>query len=121
MKKKEIIFIAVILLIAAGLWGGMKLLRPESYKSVTIYVRGQEFGTYSLEDDQVIEINGTNKAEIKNGQISMIDALCPDQLCIYQGPFGKKGGMIICLPNEIIIEGENIASESGSGMDAVVK
>lgn len=110
MKKKEIIFIAAILILAGGIWLFMRLTKPESYKSVTINVRGQVFGTYSLDEDQVIEINDTNVAEIKDGQIYMKEAHCPDQLCIYQGAFSKYGGIIVCLPNEVIIEGENIAS-----------
>lgn len=122
MKKKEIIFIGSILLVAAALFFGMQIMKPESYKSVTISVRGQEFGTYSLDEEQVIEINDTNVAEIKNGQISMIDAKCPDHLCIYQGAFGKRGGIIVCLPNEVIIQGENIASKEDAPLfDSVVK
>lgn len=119
MKKKEIIFIAVILLLAGGLWLGMQLKKPENVKSVTIRVMGEEFGTYSLQENQVIEIGGTNIAEIKDGQICMIAADCPDKLCIYQGPFGEHGGMIVCLPNEVLILGEDVTA--GSGMDAVVK
>lgn len=119
MKKKEIIFVIIILAIAAAIWGYQYFTRPESYKSVTITVRGKEYGTYSLDEDQVIKINNTNVAEIKNGQIAMTEAKCPDQLCIHQGPFGKRGGLIVCLPNEVIIEGENIAKDGGPVTDAV--
>ncbi|MBQ0000960.1 MAG: NusG domain II-containing protein [Clostridiales bacterium] len=122
MKKKEVLFICIILLIAGVWWGVQQMQKPESYKSVTIIVKGEVFGTYSLEEDQGIEINDTNIAEIKDGQISMISANCPDHLCIYQGAFGERGGMIVCLPNEVIIRGEDMTAEPGDdGIDAVVR
>lgn len=118
MKKNEIIFIGVILIIAAGLWGVLKLRQPDAYKSIHITVGGEEFGSYSLDEDQIIKIGNTNVAEIKNHQIQMIEAKCPDQLCIYQGPISSRGGMIVCLPNQIFIEGENINDDS-SGVDTI--
>ena len=35
----------------------------------------------------------------------MIEATCPDHLCIHQDAIGEHGGMIICLPNRVFIEG----------------
>lgn len=122
MKKKEKLFIIGILLLAGVGYLIIHYMKPESTQSVVINVSGETFGRYSLDEDQVIEINDTNVAEIKDGQIRMIEAKCPDQLCILQGPFGKSGGFIVCLPNEIIIEGANI--ENGDGklqLDSIAK
>ena len=118
MKKKELFFIAAILVLAAGLWGVLKLSQPERYESIRIIARGEVLGTYSLDEDQVIEINGTNVAEIRDHQILMTQASCPDQICVLQGPINEHGGLIVCLPNEVLIEGENI-SESSLQTDAV--
>lgn len=106
MKKREVIFILGILLLAGILWAAMTLVRRGSHQTIRITVDGEEYGTYSLSQDQVIPINDTNVCEIKDGEVRMTEANCPDQLCIHQRAVGENGGTIICLPNRIVIESE---------------
>lgn len=123
MKKKEVIFIAAIVLLALALWAGMYLIRRGSYGSVRITVDGQEYGTYSLAEDQTIAIGSTNTCEIRDGKVKMIQADCPDQLCIRQHAIGSAGGTIVCLPNKVVIEGQKAAGsteEKDGGFDTVV-
>ena len=124
MKKKELIFIIAILLIAFALWGGMFLMQNGNYASIRITIDGEEYGTYSLAEDQVISIGNTNVCEIKDGSVRMTWANCPDQLCIHQRAVDENGGMIVCLPNRIVIEGEKggevrYDEEKDSVLDAV--
>lgn len=122
MKKKELTFIIGIIVFAMLLWGGMYLFRQGHYGSVTITVDGQEYGTYSLAKDQMISIGDTNVCEIKNGQARMIEADCPDHLCLKQRAIDSTGGTIVCLPNKVVIEGEKGSSsdDSSSEFDTVV-
>ena len=107
MKKKELIFIIGIVIFALILWGGMYFVRRGHYGSVRITVNGEVYGTYSLAKDQVIRINDTNVCEIKDREIHMTDANCPDHLCMKQ--------KAVCLPNKVVIEGEKgEASEDDS-------
>ena len=106
MKKKELTFIIGIVVFALILWGGMYLTRRGHYGTVRITVNGEEYGTYSLARDQVIKINDTNVCEIKNGEVRMMDADCPDHLCMKQKAVDSTGGTIVCLPNKVVIEGE---------------
>ena len=116
MKKKELIFIAGILILAGVLWLGFQI-------AIRITVDGKEFGTYSLSQDQIIHIGDTNVCEIKDGKVTMIEATCPDHYCMKQKAVDEHGGSIICLPNKVVIEGENTAedsdSESSPKIDAV--
>lgn len=115
MKKKELIFIIGIVIFALILWGGMYFVRRGHYGSVRITVNGEVYGTYSLAKDQVIQINDTNVCEIKDGEIHMTDANCPDHLCVKQKAVDSTGGTIVCLPNKVVIEGEKgEASEDDS-------
>ncbi|MDD7218752.1 MAG: NusG domain II-containing protein [Clostridia bacterium] len=111
MKKKEIIFISSILAFALILWIGLSVLHKGEYASIEITVGGEKYGTYSLDHDQTIKINDTNVCEIKDGKAYMIQAECPDHLCMKQKPIDKNGGTIICLPNKVIIEGNASASK----------
>ena len=92
-----------------------------SHNMIRITVDGKEFGTYSLSQDQVIHIGDTNVCEIKDGKVTMIEATCPDHYCMKQKAVDEHGGSIICLPNKVVIEGENTAedSESSPKIDAV--
>ena len=47
----------------------------------------------------------------------MIDANCPDKLCVKQKSISKNNENIICLPNKVIVE---VESEENSEYDAVV-
>ena len=114
MKKKEIVFITSILVFALILWGSMYFVRKGHYGTIRITVNGEEYGTYSLSKDQVIPINDTNVCEIKNGKVTMIEATCPDHYCMKQKAVDEHGGSIICLPNKVVIEGENTTEDSDS-------
>lgn len=114
LKKKEVIFIIGILLLAGILWIGFRISGQRSHNMIRITVDGKEFGTYSLDKDQVIHINDTNVCEIKDGKVTMIEATCPDHYCMKQKPIDEHGGSIICLPNKVVIEGEDTADSSES-------
>ena len=121
MKKKELIFIGGILVLALVLWGGMTFMNRGSHGSVRITVDGEEYGTYSLTKDQIIQINDTNICEIKDGKARMISATCPDHLCMKQKAIDENGGSIVCLPNKVVIEGKKAADsdDSSPSIDAV--
>ena len=120
-KKKEWLFITGILVFSCVLWIGMYIVRKGQYGTIRITVNGEEYGTYSLSKDQVISIGDTNVCEIKDGEVHMIEAECPDHLCMRQ-KIDSTGGTIVCLPNKVVIEGQK-ASDSDDGspeFDAVV-
>ena len=78
MKKKEVIFIAGILVLAGILWLGFQITGKRSHNTIRITVDGKEFGTYSLSQDQVIHIGDTNVCEIKDGKFTSY-VLTPEQ------------------------------------------
>ena len=122
LKKKEMTFIIGIIDFALLLWGGMYLVRRGHYGSIRITINGEEYGIYSLAKDQVISIGDTNVCEIKNGEVKMIEADCPDHLCLKQRAVDSTGGTIVCLPNKIVIEGIKGTSsdEASPEFDTVV-
>ena len=64
-----------------------------------------KYGLRMAAEDQEIEINGgTNILQIKGGKADMIEADCPDQLCIHQGPIHIQGETIVCLSNRVVVE-----------------
>ena len=124
MKKKEFIFIGALLAVSVLLCVYVYVLPHVKYGSIQITVDGELYGTYSLGKDQVIAIGDTNVCEIKNGEVKMTEANCPDHLCMKQPAVGSAGGYIVCLPNKVVIQGEGEGDadqqDSDGGFDAVV-
>lgn len=109
MKKKDILTAVIILIIAAVIWL-ISYLTASDAASLRITVNGDLYGTYTLDKDQEIPINDTNICRIHDGHVTMIEADCPDQICVHTAAISKDGGSIVCLPNRIVLE---IISEDG--------
>ena len=123
MKKKDMILIAAVLAISLISLAAIKMTQKDG-KEVIVTVDGKEVYKTSIKKDQIYQIpekNGTNVMQIKDGKVTMIEATCPDHYCMKQKAVDEHGGSIICLPNKVVIEGENIAedSESSPKIDAV--
>lgn len=103
MKKNDIILIGAVLLIAivAAL---VVSLSGEAGAYVVVRVDGEEVGKYSLSEDGEYSLNGgTNILIIEDGAAYLIEANCPDHLCIKQGKINKNGQTITCLPNKLTV------------------
>lgn len=110
MKKKDIIVIVSILLVALFAFLAVELTK-EAGSEVIVKVDGVEVARYSLLVDNEYELNGgTNILCIKNKEAYLIDAKCPDHLCVKQGKISKNGETITCLPYKLTVTvtgGEN--------------
>lgn len=116
-KKKDFALAAIIVIVALLAFLAHELIGSEGAGKVIIKVNGEIEGTYSLAEDREVEINGgTNLLQIKNGEADMIEADCPDQLCVNQKAISLRNESIICLPNKVVVE---IESSEGGELDAV--
>ena len=113
MKRNDLIFAVAILFIAVLVY---LFIPKESANMAKITVDGKLYSTVSLDVDRKIEINDTNVAVVKDGEIYMESANCPDKLCVNQGRISDSSKKIICLPNKVIIE-----ALKESSLDAVVR
>ena len=103
MKKRDIILIGSVLLIAVALLLVVELNRQEG-AYVLVRVDGQEVGKYQLSESGIYELNGgTNILHIENGEAYLSDANCPDKLCVPQGKISKTTQVITCLPNKLTV------------------
>lgn len=105
MKKNDIILVFAVGIIAVVIFFIYEFVGGKDAGSVTVKVNGQVEGVYRLSEDQRIEINGgTNILLIENGEALMIEANCPDKLCVKQKAISKNSENIICLPNKVVVE-----------------
>ncbi|BFH60035.1 MULTISPECIES: NusG domain II-containing protein [Paenibacillus] len=130
MKRGDLLLISAVLL-AAVLLMVPKWIQgsTESEKNhnnaltAVIKVDGKVYRTVNLtQEEQTIEIkndHGYNLLKVHDYGIEMIDADCPDQICLSFGFKSRKGDSIVCLPHRIIVEIEGEGGE-GEGTDAVI-
>ena len=98
--------LALLLIIIAAAAALYSVFRPrETGDRVTVTVRGEKCGEYSLSEDGIYSLNGgTNILEIKNGRARMTEADCPDRICVKEGWVSRMGECITCLPNKLVVE-----------------
>lgn len=123
MKKKDLILICSVLVLAAAFWlipRAVGIFGNSEAQKLRITVSGKEYGVYALDEDQVIKIGDTNVCEIKDKKVTMISAECPDQLCIHQGPIRLQGETIVCLPNKVVLEVTGMKQTDKEALDEIV-
>ena len=106
MKKGDIALI-IIAVIFLALW----LIPKPSGTTVVISVDGEVFREVPLGEDTEIIVEsefGKNIVTVKNGEVYVTEADCPDKLC-EKDKIKKSGESIVCLPNRlsVTVEGEN--------------
>ena len=117
LKKKDWILILIIFVVADIAYVSHELLKDTAKAVAVVKIDGKIAGTYDLDEDKRIKINnGTNIFEIKNGKVKMVEADCPDQLCVHQRAINASGENIICLPNRVVVQ---IETKADSEIDAV--
>ena len=103
MKKRDVILIAAVLIIAAVLFLVVELTKKDG-AGVIVKVDGKQVAEYSLSENATYELNGgTNILVIENGKAFLKDANCPDKLCVHQGKISRTGEVITCLPNKLTV------------------
>ena len=121
ITRKEIILFGAVLVLCLALI----LIRRQRGSgnpagAVRISAGDVLIGEYPLDEDRTIPIGDTNVCRIENGQAFMLEASCPDGLCMRDfPPIGPAGGMIVCLPNKVVMEGVPGTDPSPAAIDAV--
>lgn len=121
INRKDILLAVVICLIAGIIYLVMTLTAGEEGSRVEITIDGEIYGTYSLKEDQTIEISeeaGTNVVVIRDGKVWMEEADCPDGYCKDQGKISKVNQTIVCLPHKLVV-GINSTSEEKADEETV--
>ena len=105
--KAERIFYMVLVLVTMAfmLW---YFLKPSQGNMVEVRVSGKIVGTYWLNENKKVTIEGKAKDKnilvIRNGKAMMEEADCPDELCVKKGEIYRVSESIICLPHEVVVE-----------------
>ena len=100
------IFILILLTVSIVIVLIMNFNKKTGY-NVKISADGKTVKTLSLDkdDEYVFESDkGYNIVEIKDGEVSVKEADCPDKICVNHKKISNVGESIICLPHKLVIE-----------------
>ena len=105
-------------LLAALLLGGLWLLLRRAGGVVIVEQNGRETARYALSEDRTVRIEGAagyNLLVIENGEAWIMEADCPNRLCVQTGRIRYGGQSIVCLPHRLAVR----IAGGASGLDAV--
>ncbi|MGI6191940.1 MAG: NusG domain II-containing protein [Christensenellales bacterium] len=119
MKKRDILLIAGILVVAAALFFGVKYFVIDAEKAVTGYVsitvNGREWIRLPLDQPTSYTVHQSNGNENtitidEGGDVYVSHSNCDNQDCVEQGHITPENvgtrvlmNQIICLPNGVVV------------------
>ena len=110
MKKNDLLFIGTLLLLC-GIGAVFFFTRTDDAVRHAVITQDQVqlydiplTGHTGTEEIVIRDEHGTNTIRIEGETIAVIDADCPDRVCVHTGSASKKGDVIACLPHKLLIE-----------------
>ncbi len=109
----SIIFFALLLFALMPHWmlaGG---------KGLEIRAGDKIVGRYSLSNHRLVKVQGRlgmTSVLIDNGRARIQSSPCPHKICCRMGDIGSEGGLLVCVPNEVLV---TISGEPVEDLDAV--
>lgn len=119
-SEKLLIAVIVFFSIAAILWDWSGDSNNSKHGvMVAVHQKGKLLERVGLEKDTIIVLpNGQMKIEVKDSRVRAAWSDCPNQLCVNRGWIKTAGEIIVCVPNEVLIE---IEATDFPALDAVVR
>jgi hypothetical protein len=105
--KFWIILIGAVLALSltAAAW---QFSRSSDGRYAEVLQNGVLIRTVELSKDQEFTVTASggayNKIRVKDGKIAVVEASCPDKICIHQGAVSSSAKTIVCLPNKLVIK-----------------
>ncbi|MDO3411427.1 NusG domain II-containing protein [Saccharibacillus sp. CPCC 101409] len=113
MKKGDLILIGIVVIVALAFivprWFSDNSSEKNHNENRIVYIEvdGKPYKELPLtEEEQLFTITtdkGFNQIKIHNNGVEMIDADCPDKLCLGFGFVTRPGQQIVCLPHRVSV------------------
>ncbi len=118
--KNDIVLILALLLLALLAWGALRLTKKPGGEAV-VTVDGVLVATLPLSIEARLPVGAErgflNVVEVADGRVRVVDADCPDRLCVRQGWIRYDGESIVCLPHKLVVS----IRGGGQDLDAVAR
>ena len=116
--KNDVILIAALLMLGGAL-ALFLLFTRQTGGRVLVQVDGETVMELPLSEDTrtVLGEDGrSNTLVVENGAARVVEADCPDQVCVRHGAVRYAGESIVCLPHRLIV---TIEGGAENGVDGI--
>ena len=124
MMKRLDVLIIIGVLVLAGIFFLVQYINNQSPEAkeliVEVYYDGQLVESVGITERKEIHVDtdiGHNTILVDHGTVSMIEADCPDKICMY-GSIDQTTESIVCLPNRVHVE---IKGQEEGDIDAITR
>ncbi len=128
LKIPDYILIVTLLIFAVTFnFFYVKVNTSKSADFLVASVDGEEIDRYPLSVDGEFTLetgkdhSHINVFKIQDGEVSMIDANCPDKYCVQTKPIEYNTQTIVCLPNKVVLEIYSDSEEKEPEIDSFVQ
>ena len=100
------LILAAALLLLGGAMALFLWLTRQAGGTVSVQVDGKVVMELPLGEDRSLvlgEGEHTNTLVIRDGTAQVVEASCPDKICVGQGAIQYTGESIVCLPHKLVI------------------
>ncbi len=114
----RLLFILLISVSIAGIFISRDALSQGS--NVIIEIDGKPAYTLPLYENRLVPVDGPygiTLIEIQGGKVRVKQAHCRNQICVREGWISK--GVIVCLPNKLVIIVGGSKKDKQQGIDAI--
>ena len=123
MKKLDKVIIISVVILSLLIFASYKILNNKKYDKTYagIYVENSLIKKVELipnhnEQFTINTKNGKNIVSVEGTKIRILDADCPDKICVKDGYISKPGQMLVCLPHKFMIEVKGETKEDIDGL-----
>lgn len=120
IKKWDIVLVIVLMvlsLLPEGIlmWSGADVQRGGTV--AVVQVQGRVYREIPLSEHQGTDTftirtdEGYNTVVVTEQAIGIVEADCPDKICIHEGFISNPGETTVCLPHKVMIEIRSTAAE----------
>jgi len=114
MKKKDILVMVAIVVVAALLYGGFHLFLnkgDDTRQMGYVYHQNKIILAFDINRDKIYDFDGSYghmQLEVEGGKWRITNEQCPNHICSSMGWVGAKDLIpIVCVPNEVYVSYES--------------
>lgn len=119
MTRGDRLVVVVVALAAVLAWPAT-LMATAGRADVALVTGPSGTSRVQLRPDRDIVVDGLRgpmRVQFRDGAARVIEAPCPDQLCVHQGAAARSGSAIVCVPSGVTVR----IGGDDDGLDAVVR
>ena len=120
--KNRVFIIVIIVIFLAGIVGSVLVWTAPAKSQIRVVSNGETVYAADLNHtaDTTFDVryeDHINTIEIRDRQIRVLSADCPDQTCVHMGWLKSASMPIVCLPHKLVVE----FTDDDQNIDAVTR